>query len=81
MHNRPDRPSRTCCLDDCTLAHCRRSRGAPKKPGPTSPGDRLPKNATHTFDPIPPDDVCKCSDGLLIIELPVAGSSQVAPFK
>jgi len=35
---RPDRPSRTCCLDDCTLAHCRRSRGAPKKPGPTSPG-------------------------------------------
>lgn len=49
--HRPDRPSRTCCLDGCTLAHCRRSRGAPKKPGPTSPGDRLPKNATHTFDP------------------------------
>ena len=55
--------------------------GPPKKPGPTSPGDPLPKNATHTFDPQRPDDVCKGYGGFMIIKLPFETVARRSPHR
>jgi hypothetical protein len=38
----------------------------------TSPGDRLPKNATHPIDPQRPDDDFMGEGCLLIFKLPFA---------